>query len=72
MARAYPRFSEIRHSVRCCSAVSVPGWQRHPGCAVWAESDGTRMGGCHVYRSFFQAAAICAAAGGEMTRDQPR
>ena len=30
--------SEI-HAVRCCSDSQISGWNKHPICSVWAESD---------------------------------
>ncbi len=53
--------------MRCCSATQLgPSWRRWGGCAVFSESDGPEMGGCHEDATFVEAEAVCAAAGARM------
>lgn len=55
-----------RHRVRCCSDSPLPGWPVRAGCSVWAESDGPLLGGCHLDKTFEEAASICRGAGARL------
>jgi hypothetical protein len=53
------------HEVRCCSDTFQSGWEKHPNCDVWTESDLVPVGGgspsCHHMTTYEQAVAICKA-----------
>ena len=53
-------------AVRCCSDSDIPSWSMHPGCSIWTESDGVRLGSCSELATFAEAEARCADAGARL------